>query len=103
MQCQCGKHHGKPRHVRPQRDRDAAHGDQCATQQRRPAHAERTGGEDREDTEWTWGDLRALTQRIAAGLRSQGVGRGDRVAAYMPNIPETAAAFLACASLGAVW
>ena len=29
--------------------------------------------------------------------------RGDRVVAYMPNIPETAAAFLACASLGAVW
>src|SRR5207248_6683904 len=32
-----------------------------------------------------------------------GVGEGDRVAAYMPNIPETVAAFLACASLGAVW
>ncbi|MDA0162693.1 acetoacetate--CoA ligase [Solirubrobacter ginsenosidimutans] len=61
------------------------------------------GGEDREDVEWTWGELRELTQRIAAGLRAQGVGRGDRVVAYMPNIPETAAAFLACASLGAVW
>jgi acetoacetyl-CoA synthetase len=61
------------------------------------------GGEDREDVEWSWGELRALTQRIAAGLRAQGVGRGDRVVAYMPNIPETAAAFLACASLGAVW
>ena len=44
------------------------------------------------------GELRALTRRIAAGLRAQGVGRGDRVVAYMPNIPETAAAFLACAS-----
>ena len=41
--------------------------------------------------------------RIAAGLRALGVERGDRVVAYMPNIPETAAAFLACASLGAVW
>ncbi|HEY6890204.1 MAG TPA: acetoacetate--CoA ligase [Solirubrobacter sp.] len=61
------------------------------------------GGEDREDVEWSWGELRALTARIAAGLRAQGVGRGDRVVAYMPNIPETAAAFLACASLGAVW
>ena len=61
------------------------------------------GGEDREDAEWTWGDLRALTRRIAAGLRALGVERGDRVVAYMPNIPETAAAFLACASLGAVW
>ena len=53
--------------------------------------------------EWTWGELRSLTARIAAGLRALGVGRGDRVVAYMPNIPETAAAFLACASLGAVW
>ena len=53
--------------------------------------------------EWTWGELRSLTARIAAGLRALGVERGDRVVAYMPNIPETAAAFLACASLGAVW
>src|SRR3954463_4734547 len=61
------------------------------------------GGEDREDVEWTWGELRSLTARIATGLRALGVGRGDRVVAYMPNIPETAAAFLACASLGAIW
>ncbi len=61
------------------------------------------GGEDREDAEWTWGELRALTRRIAAGLRRLGVGRGDRVVAYLPNVPETAAAFLAVASLGATW
>jgi acetoacetyl-CoA synthetase len=61
------------------------------------------GGEDRDDEEWTWGRLRELTERIATGLRGLGVERGDRVVAYMPNIPETAAAFLACASLGAVW
>src|SRR3954451_18710723 len=61
------------------------------------------GGEDREDVSWTWGELRSLTARIATGLRGLGVGRGDRVVAYMPNIPETAAAFLACASLGAIW
>src|SRR4051794_23628195 len=61
------------------------------------------GGEDRADVEWSWAQLRALTARIATGLRALGVQRGDRVAAYMPNIPETAAAFLACASLGAVW
>ena len=36
-------------------------------------------------------------------LQARGVGRGDRVAAYLPNVPETVAAFLACASLGAVW
>ena len=52
---------------------------------------------------WTWGELREQTARIAAGLRALGVERGDRVAAYMPNIPETVAAFLATASLGAVW
>ncbi|MEY2441573.1 MAG: acetoacetyl-CoA synthetase, partial [bacterium] len=51
----------------------------------------------------TWGELREQTARIQAGLRALGVGRGDRVAAYMPNIPETIAAFLAVAGLGAVW
>ena len=51
----------------------------------------------------TWGELRAETASIAAGLRALGVGPGDRVAAYMPNIPETVSAFLACASIGAVW
>ena len=40
---------------------------------------------------------------MAAGLRALGVERGDRVAAYMPNIPETVAAFLATASIGAIW
>jgi acetoacetyl-CoA synthetase len=53
--------------------------------------------------ELTWGELRALTAGIATGLRELGVGRGDRVVAYMPNIPETIAAFFACASIGAVW
>ncbi len=51
----------------------------------------------------TWGELRAMTAGIAAGLRARGVGPGDRVVAYMPNMPETIAAFLACASIGAVW
>jgi acetoacetyl-CoA synthetase len=53
--------------------------------------------------ELRWGELRELTAQIAAGLRANGVTRGDRVVAYMPNIPETTAAFLACASIGAVW
>ncbi|HEX5146463.1 MAG TPA: AMP-binding protein, partial [Conexibacter sp.] len=51
----------------------------------------------------TWGELRTLTARIAAGLRALGVGPGDRVVAYLPNIPEAMAAMLATASLGAVW
>src|SRR5919202_157371 len=53
--------------------------------------------------EVTWGELRAQAAAIAAGLRARGVGRGGRVAAYLPNIPETIAAFLATASIGAVW
>jgi len=53
--------------------------------------------------EWTWGRLRSETARIRAGLVARGVGEGDRVCAYLPNIPETVAAFLATASLGAVW
>jgi acetoacetyl-CoA synthetase len=60
-------------------------------------------GELRDQAEMTWGELRALTARIAGGLRALGVKPGDRVVAYMPNIPETIAAFLACASIGAIW
>jgi acetoacetyl-CoA synthetase len=52
---------------------------------------------------WTWGQLLASAAAVASGLRRHGVGPGDRVAAYMPNIPETVAAFLGCASIGAVW
>ena len=59
--------------------------------------------ETRELQSWDWRRLRAETAAVAAGLRSRGVGPGDRVCAYMPNIPETIAAFLATASLGAIW
>ncbi|WIV55966.1 acetoacetate--CoA ligase [Amycolatopsis nalaikhensis] len=51
----------------------------------------------------TFGQLRAEVARARAGLRRLGVGPGDRVAAYLPNIPEALVAFLATASLGAVW
>jgi acetoacetyl-CoA synthetase len=51
----------------------------------------------------TWGELREQVARIAAGLRSLGVERGDRVVAYLPNTPEALIAFLASASIGAVW
>jgi acetoacetyl-CoA synthetase len=57
----------------------------------------------RELGELTWGELSARVAEAAAGLRTLGVGRGDRVVAYMPNIPETLIAFLAAASLGAIW
>ncbi len=48
-------------------------------------------------------ELRAAVARCAAALRAAGVGRGDRVAGFLPNIPETVIAMLATASLGAVW
>jgi len=57
----------------------------------------------REQAEWTWGELRRETASMAERLRALGVRKGDRVAAYMPNLPETVAAFLATASIGAVW
>jgi acetoacetyl-CoA synthetase len=50
-----------------------------------------------------WGELRDKTAALAAGLRAMGVERGDRVAAYLPNIPEAVVGLLACASIGAVW
>lgn len=53
--------------------------------------------------ELTWGELSEQVAAVAGGLRALGVERGDRVVAYMPNIPETLVAFLAVASIGAVW
>jgi acetoacetyl-CoA synthetase len=48
-------------------------------------------------------ELREEVARIAAGLKAAGVTSGDRVAAFMPNLPETMIAMLATASLGAIW
>lgn len=52
---------------------------------------------------WTGQRLLEEVARIQAGLVSLGVRRGDRVAAYLPNIPETLAAYLATTALGALW
>jgi acetoacetyl-CoA synthetase len=57
----------------------------------------------RELGELSWGELRAQVAATAAGLRALGVERGDRVVAYLPNIPEAIVAFLATASIGATW
>lgn len=53
--------------------------------------------------ELSLGELREEVRRAAAGLRRLGIGRGDRVVALLPNIPETLVAFLATASIGAIW
>jgi len=57
----------------------------------------------RELDQLTWGQLSQQVAAAAGGLRALGVARGDRVVAYMPNIPETLIAFLATASIGAIW
>jgi acetoacetyl-CoA synthetase len=57
----------------------------------------------RDQVTLTFGQLTELAGRIRAGLAARGVGAGDRVVAYLPNLPETVAAFLATASLGAIW
>ncbi|MFI0137809.1 acetoacetate--CoA ligase [Streptomyces luteogriseus] len=53
--------------------------------------------------EVTGGRLRCLVASVAATLRDLGVGQGDRVVGYLPNTPHAIVAFLAAASLGAVW
>ncbi|MEX0698428.1 MAG: AMP-binding protein, partial [Acidimicrobiia bacterium] len=51
----------------------------------------------------TWAELRSQTAAFAAALRAMGVGAGDRVAAWMPNVPETIVAMLGAATIGAVF
>ncbi len=53
--------------------------------------------------EISWAELKSQVSSLAAYLRSLGVTRGDRVAAYVGNTPEAIVAFLATASLGAIW
>lgn len=53
--------------------------------------------------ELSWSDLYNQTIAVARVLRELGVRRGDRVVAFMPHIPQTVVAFLACASIGAIW
>lgn len=59
--------------------------------------------ERRELVSVSWVELAQKVGAIAQALRDLGVKPGDRVVGYMPNIPETAMAFLACASIGAIW
>ena len=60
-------------------------------------HEDGSGGEMRYD------ELYRAVASVAAGLRRLGLKRGDRVAAYLPNIPEAVIALLATASIGAIW
>jgi acetoacetyl-CoA synthetase len=60
-------------------------------------------GEDRVRREMSWRELNAAVGRLHHALKAMGVGRGDRVAAQLPNMPEAVVAMLATASLGATW
>lgn len=51
----------------------------------------------------SWQELEKRTAALAAHLKGMGVAAGDRVAGFLPNTPEAVIAFLACASIGAVW
>ncbi len=62
-----------------------------------------TCNEQGEATEWTREQLMAKVVQVAYFLREQGVERGDRVVAVLPNVVEAVIAFLATASLGAIW
>nr|WP_115061660.1 acetoacetate--CoA ligase [Nocardia otitidiscaviarum] len=60
-------------------------------------------GEDAPVRELSWTELLTRTDAFARTLRAQGVQAGDRVVGYLPNIPEAVIAFLATASIGAIW
>ena len=60
-------------------------------------------GEEQLKSRVTWAELHAEVSRMAQALRAQGVKPGDRVAAYLPNLPGAVIGMLATASIGAVW
>ena len=60
-------------------------------------------GEDRIKRKLTHKNLSDLVSRLSQAMADMGIGKGDRVAGYLPNLPEATAAMLATASLGAVW
>jgi len=62
-----------------------------------------SSNEKRQHREMGWPELRRQVASLALHLQAQGVEPGDRVAAYLPNVPETIVAFLATVSIGAVW
>nr|WP_315592614.1 acetoacetate--CoA ligase [uncultured Cupriavidus sp.] len=63
----------------------------------------RHAGEAQPLADISWNELEKQVASLAHALRQMGIGRGDRVAGYLPNIPATVVAFLATASVGAIW
>lgn len=60
-------------------------------------------GENHMRRSFTWAALRNQVERLATRMREEGIVPGDRVAAYMPNVPETVIAMLASSAVGAIW
>lgn len=60
-------------------------------------------GEDKVSYRWTWDELHQTVSKLQQAISAMGIGAGDRVAAMMPNMPETYALMLAVTSLGAIW
>ncbi len=60
-------------------------------------------GEDKVERRLSWNELRALVSRLQQAMQAEGVAAGDRVAAMLPNVPETIAVMLAASSLGATF
>ena len=82
------------------RHADAAHAAGCAAIL---SHDERSLASGAPAQALSWPDLRQQVASLALHLRAQGLQPGDRVAAYLPNIPEAMVAFLAVVSLGGIW
>ncbi len=60
-------------------------------------------GEDKVSRSMSWDELHRLVSRLQQAFLELGIKKGDRIAAMMPNLPETVAAMLATASIGAIW
>lgn len=60
-------------------------------------------GENKVTDRWNWQRLTAMVSRLQQAMQAMGVKSGDRIAAMMPNMPETVALMLAASSLGAIW
>ena len=60
-------------------------------------------GEDKASYRWSFDELSAMVSRLQQAFQAMGIARGDRIAAMMPNLPETVACMLAAASFGAIW
>ncbi|MEP0942552.1 MAG: acetoacetate--CoA ligase [Rhizobiaceae bacterium] len=60
-------------------------------------------GEDKVRSSFSWNEMRALVSRLQQAFLAEGVKQGDRIAAMVPNVPETIACMLAANSIGAIW